>query len=135
MGPLNRHREKRALDTKLRNTKTLGAAGDDVDDLAAWVERSRLAEAAKKAEERAKAEKLARGYEEEVRNARLFGDLFMVYLVLRPPMGDRVDTCTFQRTCERATFWRGMDMKDWHLCPWMHLVRESAINECYGKSN
>jgi hypothetical protein len=44
----------------------LGAAGEDVDDLAAWVQRSRAAEAAQKAAERAKAEKLARQFAEEV---------------------------------------------------------------------
>lgn len=49
-------REKRALDAKLRSTKTLGEASDgEEDDMEAWVERNRrveeqrAAEAAKKA--------------------------------------------------------------------------------------
>lgn len=62
-----RQREKREMEKQLRSTKTLGAAAPEVDDLAAWVERSRAAEAAQKAAERAKAEKVARQFAEEVR--------------------------------------------------------------------
>lgn len=40
--------------------KTLGEAAPDVDDLGAWVTKSRALEEARKAEERAKAEKAAR---------------------------------------------------------------------------
>lgn len=35
----NRSREKRRREAELRSTKTLGASGDDVDDLAAWAAR------------------------------------------------------------------------------------------------
>ena len=40
--------------------KTLGEAAADVDDLGAWVTKSRALEEARKAEERAKADKAAR---------------------------------------------------------------------------
>lgn len=59
-------REKRLEDEKLRKVKTLGAADDDVDDLAAWVIKSRVLEEKAKAEARAKALKQARMLEEQV---------------------------------------------------------------------
>ena len=37
------HKEKRLEQENLRKVKTLGEAGRDVDDLGAWVERSRIA--------------------------------------------------------------------------------------------
>ena len=39
-----RRREHRREQEKLKKVKTLGEAGKDVDDLAAWVERSKKAE-------------------------------------------------------------------------------------------
>lgn len=60
-------REKRLEDEKLRKVKTLGAADDDVDDLATWVTKSRVLEEKAKAEARAKALKQARMLEEQVR--------------------------------------------------------------------
>ena len=54
-----RQREKRQEQAKLRAVKTLGEAAPDVDDLGAWVTKSRALEEARKAEERAKAEKAA----------------------------------------------------------------------------
>lgn len=59
-------REKRLEDEKLRKVKTLGAADDDVDDLATWVTKSRVLEEKAKAEARAKALKQARMLEEQV---------------------------------------------------------------------
>lgn len=59
-------KERRLEQEKLRNIKTLGEAGADVDDLAVWVESSRIAEVRAKEEERAKAAKLARQLEEQV---------------------------------------------------------------------
>ncbi len=64
---LSRQREKRLEDEKLRKVKTLGAAADDVDDLGAWVSKSRALEEKAKAEARAKALKQARALEEQVR--------------------------------------------------------------------
>ena len=55
-----RQREKRQEQAKLRAVKTLGEAAPDVDDLGAWVTKSRALEEARKAEERAKADKAAR---------------------------------------------------------------------------
>lgn len=46
--------------------KTLGEAGQDVDDLAAWVTRSKKAEKKAKDLERLKAERLAKQLEEQV---------------------------------------------------------------------
>ena len=66
VSPCCSKKEKRLQQEELRNIKTLGESGQDVDDLAAWVERNRKAEAQLKAEERAKAEKLARQLEEQV---------------------------------------------------------------------
>ena len=66
ISPCRSKKEKRLQQEELRNIKTLGESGEDVDDLAAWVERNRKAEAQLKAEERAKAEKLARQLEEQV---------------------------------------------------------------------
>ena len=51
---------------KLRKVKTLGEAGEDVDDLSAWVTRNKKAEERAKAEARAKAAKVARQLEEQV---------------------------------------------------------------------
>lgn len=50
---------------------TLGEAADDVDDLAAWVTKSRALEEKAKAEARAKALKQARALEEMVRTRHL----------------------------------------------------------------
>ena len=55
-----RQREKRQEQAKLRAVKTLGEAAADVDDLGAWVTKSRALEEARKAAERAKADKAAR---------------------------------------------------------------------------
>lgn len=45
--------------------KTLGEAGEDVDDLAGWVARSRAAELKQKEAEKAKAAKLAKQLDEQ----------------------------------------------------------------------
>ncbi|BDA45958.1 probable U4/U6.U5 tri-snRNP-associated protein 1 at N-terminal half [Coccomyxa sp. Obi] len=58
-------REKRLEQEQLRKVKTLGAASEDVDDLAAWVTKSRALEEKAKAEARAKALKQARMLEEQ----------------------------------------------------------------------
>ncbi len=52
---------------KLRATKTLGEAAPDVDDLAAWVGKSRALEESRRAEERAKADKAARMLAQQAR--------------------------------------------------------------------
>lgn len=46
--------------------KTLGEAGDDVDDLSAWVNRNKKAEKKAKEQERLKAARLAKQLEEQV---------------------------------------------------------------------
>ncbi|CAL8462106.1 g1637 [Coccomyxa elongata] len=58
-------REKRLEQEQLRKVKTLGAASEDVDDLGAWVTKSRALEEKAKAEARAKALKQARMLEEQ----------------------------------------------------------------------
>lgn len=64
---VNRQREKRLQEERLRRVKTLGEAAPDVDDVAAWVGKSRVLEEKAKAEARAKALKQARALEEQVR--------------------------------------------------------------------
>lgn len=64
---LCRQREKRLEDEKLRKVKTLGEAADDVDDVAAWINKSRALEEKAKADARAKALKAAQALEEQVR--------------------------------------------------------------------
>lgn len=64
---LDRLREERLEQEQLRKVKTLGAASEDVDDLGAWVTKSRALEEKAKAEARAKALKQARMLEEQVR--------------------------------------------------------------------
>ena len=64
---LDRVRERRLEQEQLRKVKTLGAASEDVDDLGAWVSKSRALEEKAKAEARAKALKQARMLEEQVR--------------------------------------------------------------------
>ena len=49
-----------------RKTKLLGDTGEDVDNLSAWVNRSRQSEAERKAAERAKAERLAQQLAQQV---------------------------------------------------------------------
>jgi len=61
-----RQKERRIEQEKLRKVKTLGEAGEDVDDLGAWVARNKKAEERAKADARAKAAKLARQLEEQV---------------------------------------------------------------------
>ncbi|KAK9806920.1 hypothetical protein WJX72_007494 [[Myrmecia] bisecta] len=58
-------KEKRQLQEHYSKVKTLGAAAPDVDDLAAWVSKSRTLEEQQRVAERAKAEKLARQFEEQ----------------------------------------------------------------------
>jgi len=59
-------REKRLMEEGLRKVITLGAAEPEVDDISAWVNKSREAEAeAKRAAERAAAAKLSSMYDEE----------------------------------------------------------------------
>lgn len=61
-------REKRLMEEGLRKVTTLGAAEPEVDDISAWVNKSREAEAeAKRIAERAAAAKLSSMYDEEVR--------------------------------------------------------------------
>ena len=61
-----RRREHRRDQEKLRKVKTLGEAGEDVDDLGAWLNRSKKAEKKAREAERRKAEKLAKQLEEQV---------------------------------------------------------------------
>lgn len=61
-----RQREKRLEEEKLRKIKTLGEAADDVDDVSAWINKSRALEESAKAEARAKALKAAQALEEQV---------------------------------------------------------------------
>lgn len=61
-----RQRERRIEEEKLRKVKTLGEAADDVDDVAAWANKSRAIEESAKAEARAKALKAAQALEEQV---------------------------------------------------------------------
>lgn len=63
---MDSQREKRLEQEQLRKVKTLGAASEDVDDLGAWVTKSRALEEKVKAEARAKALKQARMLEEQV---------------------------------------------------------------------
>ena len=63
---LDRVRERRLEQEQLRKVKTLGAASEDVDDLGAWVSKSRALEEKAKADARAKALKQARMLEEQV---------------------------------------------------------------------
>ena len=67
-----RQKERRVEQEKLRKVKTLGEAGEDVDDLSAWVSRNKKAEERAKAEARAKAAKVAKQLEEQV--SPLFSD-------------------------------------------------------------
>ena len=56
------------MEEGLAKVKTLGAAEEEVDDMAAWVARSRrVEEANKRAAERAAASRVASMYDEEVR--------------------------------------------------------------------
>lgn len=50
----------------MRKIKTLGEAADDVDDVSAWINKSRALEEKTKAEARAKALKAAQALEEQV---------------------------------------------------------------------
>lgn len=56
-----RSKEKRQQEEKLRSVRGLGEAGDEGDDLMAWVDRSRRLE-----EERAKADRLAKMFQQQV---------------------------------------------------------------------
>ena len=62
-----RHREKRVEDEKMRKVKTLGQAEPEVDDLAAWVSKSRALEEKARAEAREKALRQARALEQQAR--------------------------------------------------------------------
>lgn len=62
-----RQKERRLEEEKLRKVKTLGEAADDVDDVSAWINKSRALEEKAKAEARAKALKAAQALEEQVR--------------------------------------------------------------------
>ena len=61
-----RQKERRLKEEELRKIKTLGAAADDVDDVSAWINKSRALEEKAKAEARAKALKAAQALEEQV---------------------------------------------------------------------
>ena len=61
-----RQKERRLEEEKLRKIKTLGEAADDVDDVSAWINKSRALEEKAKAEARAKALKAAQALEEQV---------------------------------------------------------------------
>lgn len=67
-----RRREHRRQQEKLKKVKTLGEAGADVDDLAAWVNRNKKAEKKAKDLERLKAERQAKHFEEQVRSTSFF---------------------------------------------------------------
>lgn len=62
----HRRKERRIEQEKLRKVKTLGEAGEDVDDLAAWVIRNKKAEKRAREQERLKAARLAKQFEEQV---------------------------------------------------------------------
>ena len=62
----HRQREKRVEDERMRATGTLGQAEPEVDDLGAWVRRSRALEDAAKAEAREKARRQARALQQQV---------------------------------------------------------------------
>lgn len=61
-----RQKERRLEEEKLRKVKTLGEAADDVDDVSAWINKSRALEEKAKTEARAKALKATRALEEQV---------------------------------------------------------------------
>jgi hypothetical protein len=62
-----RARDKRQMEEGLQRVVTLGAAEAEVDDMAAWVARSRAAEEeSKRGAQRAGASRLASMYDEEV---------------------------------------------------------------------
>lgn len=69
---LHRAKAKRKMEADLAKVKGLGEAKPEVDDVAAWVSRSRESEAeAKRRAERDKAAKMASMYDEEVRHAAM----------------------------------------------------------------
>jgi SART-1 family len=69
---LYRAKAKRKMEADLAKVKGLGEAKPEVDDVAAWVSRSRESEAeAKRKAEREKAAKMASMYDEEVRHAAM----------------------------------------------------------------
>ena len=68
-----RQKERRLKEEELRKIKRLGAAADDVDDVSAWINKSRALEEKAKAEARAKALKAAQALEEQVAHPSLSG--------------------------------------------------------------
>ena len=62
----SRRREHRREQEKLKKVKTLGEAGEDVDNLAEWVTRNKKAEKKAREQERLKAVRVARQLEEQV---------------------------------------------------------------------
>lgn len=70
----HRAKAKRKMEAELAKVKGLGEAQPEVDDISAWVARSREAEdEAKRQDERKKAAKVASMYDEEVRQCQLMG--------------------------------------------------------------
>ena len=64
------------METDLAKTKTLGVAEAGVDDISAWVSKSRESEAeARRTAERAAAAKMASMYDEEVSILQLFSSV------------------------------------------------------------
>jgi hypothetical protein len=61
-----RAKEKRRAEELNAKVKALGAADDEVDDLAAWVAKTRKLEEEQKLAEREKANRMASKYDDEV---------------------------------------------------------------------